>query len=121
MYLGGSTVGSIRKMIALAVKLEEFTKKYKLGGVESPERKYITDILGRIVNLTDQDVSAMKLKPLRDLGIERDETEEQVRERMMRLDVRDDDDVEKDWIKLYTTYVKAKDEGKVDETPLQVS
>ena len=121
MYLGGATVGAMREMIDTAVKLEEPAKKYNLGTVESSERTYITETVQKMVTKLGSDADKTKLKPLRDLRIERGETEEQVRERMMRLDVRDGDDEEKDWVKVYSTYVKRKDEGNVDDTPLQVS
>ena len=121
MHLGGATVGAIRDMVTLAVRLEEFTKKYDLGTVESKERKDVTDMLERVEKINGSDARHIKLKPARDLSIEGGESEEEIAERMMRLDVRDDDGDDKDWIKLYMTYVKRKDEGNLDETPLQVS
>jgi DNA-directed RNA polymerase beta' subunit len=121
MHLGGATVGAIRDMVTLAVRLEEFTKKYHLGTVESKERKEITEMLERVEKINGSDASHIKLKPVRDLSIESGESEEEIAERMMRLDVRDDDGDDEDWIKLYSTYVKRKDEGNLDETPLQVS
>lgn len=121
MYLGGATVGAVRDMIVIAVKLEEPAKKYNLGTVESSERTYITEMVEKMVTKLGCDADKTKLKPLRDLRIERGETEEQVTERMMRLDVRDGDDEEKDWVKLYSMYIKRKDEGNLDETLLQVS
>ena len=121
MYLGGATVGEIRDMIALVIKLEEYTKKYNLGTVESQERNFIMETVEKMVNKLGADANKTNLKPLRDLGIERGETEEQVMERMMRLDVRDGDDENKDWVKMYSMYVKRKDEGNVDEMLLQVS
>jgi hypothetical protein len=121
MYLGGATVGAMRDMIVIAVKLEEPTKKYNLGTVESSERTYITEMVEKMVTKLGPDADKTKLKPLRDLRIERGETEEQVTERIKRLDVRDGDDEEKDWVNVYSMYVKRKDEGNVDDTPLQVS
>ena len=121
MYLGGNTVGAIRDMIALVIKLEEHTKKYNLGTVESQERNFIMETMEKIVTKLGADANKMNLKPLRDLGIEKGESEEQVTERMTRLDVRDGDDEDKDWIKMYSMYVKRKDEGNVDEMLLQVS
>lgn len=121
MYLGGATVGAMRDLILIAVKLEEPTKKYNLGTVESSERTYITEMVEKMVTKLGPDADKTKLKPLRDLRIERGETEEQVTERIKRLDVRDGDDEEKDWVNVYSMYVKRKDEGNVDDTPLQVS
>ena len=121
MHLGGATVGAIRDMVNLAVRFEEFTKKYDLGTVESKERKDITEMLEKIEKINGSDARDIKLKPARDLSIEGGESEEEIAERMMRLDVRDDDDDDTDWIKLYMTYVKRKDEGNLFETPLQVS
>jgi len=121
VYLGGATVGAMRDMIAIAVKLEEPTKKYNLGTVKSPERTYITEMVDKLVRKLGSDANKTKLEPLRDLAIEKGETEEQVTERMMRLDVRDGDYEDKDWVKVYSMYVKRKDEGNVDETLLQVS
>ena len=62
------------------------------------------------------------LKPLRSVAVDPNEGEEALKQRMMETDVSEAEiREESDWVKIYSWYARAKNEGRIDELQLEVS
>jgi len=62
------------------------------------------------------------LKPLRSVTVDPEEGEEAFLQRIMETDISEADiQDDSNWAKVYSIYVQAKNEGRIDELQLEVS
>ena len=125
---GGSTVGQLKSLVKTVQALENLDK-YHLSEGEFIGKSSILQLLDKISKLNTDAVAEgggvdnIVLRPLTNVIVDPTESEEDFTRRMMestraREEDRDDGS---DWMKIYSTFVKARQEGKLDELQLEVS
>ena len=121
VLLGGSRVGVLKTLIKHVEELEK-EDKYHLWGADFPGKARILDLLQTIDKAGAEDVDNVVLRPLREVDVDPNETEEQFKQRMMYSTIVSGELNDKsDWMKVYTRYMKAKNEGNLEELQLEVS
>lgn len=120
LLLGGSTVGELRSLIN-SVRALERADKYKISNQEFSEKDEILNLLKKIDKSNRDGADNFVLRPLRSVMVDPNETEEDFQLRMLqsdRAEFKTNDGAQ--WIKLYTGYVQARQEGRLDDLQLEV-
>jgi len=122
LYQGGSTVKELRSLIDV-IELLDKADKYKTSGNEPPLKQSLLALLERIEKADPEGSATTILKPIRTVVSDPNETEEQFKKRIMKSTSEEEGDRRDgaNWMKIYWRYVRAKQEGRLDELQLDVS
>jgi hypothetical protein len=124
MYLGGVTIQQIRDLINYARKYEEAAYKYFRFPPVS-ERYTILDLLDKLETKAGPETILKPELMVKDTPARAGESDKAFVSRMKRLEMRDLSSEERergeDWVRIYTRYVKLKDEGDEAGMHLEVS
>jgi len=118
MYLGGATVQQIRTLIEYARNCEEAAYRYMRPKLW-PERYSIIELLDKVERKSSVETV---LKPILEVHLtaaDAGESEGEFISKMAQLELASGGMANgEDWVRIYLSYVKLKDEG--DETSLQL-
>jgi hypothetical protein len=124
MDLGGVSVQQIRGLIDYAKKYEEAACKY-FRYPPWPERYTILDLLDKAEAQAGPETILKPSFMVKDTPARAGESEKAFVSRMKRLEMQDLSSEEResgeDWVRIYTRYVKLKDEGDDAGMHLEVS
>lgn len=115
LLLGGSSVGELRSLINSAKALAR-ADKYKISNQEFSGKDEILNLLKKIDKANPEGADHFVLRPLRNVIVDPKETEEDFQLRMLeshKAEFETSDGAQ--WIKLYTGYVQARQEGRLDD------
>lgn len=121
MFLGGVSVQQIRGLINYARKYEEAAYKYFRPN-PWPERYSVLDTLDKVEAKAGPEAVLKPEFMVKDMPARAGESEEAFTSRMKQLELEDlsREELEngEDWVRVYTRYVKLKNEG--DEAGMQL-
>jgi hypothetical protein len=118
MYLGGATVQKIRELIEYARKCEEAAYQY-MRPTLWPERYSIIEMLDKVEKKCGVETVLKPIRLVQETVATAGESEEEFVARMARLEYASGETENgTDWVRIYSRYVKLRDDG--NETGLQL-
>jgi len=118
MYLGGVTVQKFRDLIEYARKCEEAAYQH-MRPTLWPERYSTIEMLDKVEKKCGTETVLKPIRTVQETVANAGESEEEFVARMMKLEFTSGEtESGTDWVRIYSRYVKLKDEG--DETGLQL-
>jgi hypothetical protein len=122
LYQGGSTVKELRSLVDV-IELLDKADKYKTSGDDPPLKQSLLALLERMEKANPEGSATTILKPMRTAVLDPKETLEDFQKRITKSTLEEEGDRPDgvDWMKIYSLYVRAKQEGRLDELQLEVS